>query len=140
MPSMAAAMTPSMEAAGVMSRSGVEEGVGASVPRRRRMQVAGRVGCSVPGNASVVNMTTVTGNVSVFAVSVSNFSTVRDKRMVVVCSPAMMPIASPVVKTPAKASKCSKPESQSKTNSWTVKVKSSPRRPPGKHRDWISVH
>ncbi|HYZ75395.1 MAG TPA: hypothetical protein VE641_20110, partial [Chthoniobacterales bacterium] len=62
--------------------------------------------------------------IPVHIVAVNDISTVRDERVVVVRGPAMVPIASPVMPTPAKAGECTNTEPQSKPDSWTVKVKS----------------
>jgi hypothetical protein len=132
----AATVKPSVMNRSAVKPTSMEECMGASVSRRRRVQVARQVGYRVPGEASAMKVTTL----SAYIVAVNDISSVGNERMVIVRSPAMMPVASPMVPTPAKAGKRPNAESQSKTNPRTVKVKSGPRRPTGKHWHWIPVH
>ena len=72
---MTPAMEAAMEPATVMRRSSMEECVGASVPRRRRVQMARQVGCRMPGKASAMKVTTV----SAYIVAVNDISCVRNE-------------------------------------------------------------
>ena len=69
---MKASMEPAPVKSAVMRCSSMEECMGASVPRRRRVQVAREVGCSMPGKTSAMKVTTVPA----YIVAINDISTV----------------------------------------------------------------
>jgi hypothetical protein len=71
---------------------------------RVRMRAAGGVGRSMPSEPLAVKVATA-AVIRMKAVSVYGGSTVGDKRMMVVLNRAVMPVASPVIPTPAVAGK-----------------------------------
>jgi hypothetical protein len=102
---------PAMEEDMGSRKSSVARPVGgAGMPCRRRMQVAARVGRFMPAKTPVIRMVAVVhlSRMEIIAgrvktVAIYDASTMRDERLVVVDGPATMPIASPVVPTPAEA-------------------------------------
>src|ERR1700740_282286 len=74
------------------------------------------------------------------AASVHDRSTMGDERVVIVHDLATMPIASPVIPTPAITSEPSNPEPQSKSDSRAIKVKSGIRVPTRENRQRVPVH
>jgi hypothetical protein len=98
------------EGVGARKSSVTRPAGGAGMPCRRRMQVAARVGRRMPGETPAINMVAVghSSRMEIIAgrvetVAIYDGSTMRDEALVVVESPATMPITSPVVPTPAEA-------------------------------------
>ena len=69
---MKASMKPATVKSAVMRRSSMEECMGASVPRRRCMQVAREVGCCMPAYALAMKVTTLPA----YIVAINDISTV----------------------------------------------------------------
>ena len=95
---------------------------------------AGVAEALMPSNAAAVKTAVIE------TIAVDDCPAMRDIRVVVILySPAVVPIESPIVPTPAEAAKEADPEAQSKTDAGTIPKKSWIRIPAREDGQGISV-